>query len=128
MDEWLLKGDSEQLQNQTSDRCYDKEGKVIAQGIKVWDGDWNNKSHGECTSTYPIYTNSRIQAGGPWQGSIFKCKTMSVEQAIKLGLYGDQDMTLYVNQLKEIYPDGVCDYRFDDIAKPQDMALAKTIE
>ena len=127
MDEWLLKGDSTQLQNQTSDRCYDKDGNVIAQGIKVWDGDWNNKPHGKCTSTYPIYTNSRIQAGGPWQGSIFKCKTMSVEQAIKLGLYGVQDMTQYIDQLKEIYPDGVCDYRFDDIAKPRDMALNQTI-
>ena len=123
MDEWLLKGDSKKLQSQTSDRCFDKNGGVIAQGLDVWNGDWNKKENGKCTTTYPIYTNSRIQAGGPWQGSIFKCKTMAVEQAIELGLYGDHDMAPYIEQLKEIYPNGVCDYRYDDIAKPMDMAL-----
>lgn len=128
MDEWLLKGDSKKLQTKTSDRCYDKDGKVIAQGNKVWDGDWNNKSHGKCTSTYPIYTNSRIQAGGPWQGSIFKCKTMSIENAINSGLYGDTDMNPYKDKLKQIYPNGVCDYRFSDTAKPQGMVLNQTIK
>lgn len=128
MDKWLLKGDSKQLQNQTSDWCYDKDGQVIAQGTNVWDGDWNSKPHGKCTTTYPIYTNSRIQAGGPWQGSIFKCKTMSIEQAISSGLYGSTDMTPYKSKLKQIYPDGVCDYRFPDIAKPLDMALHQTIK
>ncbi|SFD11049.1 DUF6351 family protein [Pseudoalteromonas denitrificans] len=123
MDEWLLKGNSKQLKMKTSDRCFDKNGKVIAQGDQVWNGSWNKKQLGTCAQTYPIYTNSRIQAGGPWQGSIFKCQMMSVKKAMSSGLYGNIDMTVYQNELEQIFPDGVCDYNFTDTAKPLDLTL-----
>ena len=48
---------------------------------------------------------------------------MSVKNAIDSKLYGDIDMTPYKDQLKQIYPDGVCDYNFGDTAKPLDLTL-----
>jgi len=53
---------------------------------------------------------------------------MSIENAINSGLYGDTDMNPYKDKLKQIYPNGVCDYRFSDTAKPQDMVLNQTIK
>ena len=119
MDDWLLKGKP----NDTlvSDRCFNKEGEIIAQGDTVWNDSWNNQIQGPCAKHFKIYTNSRIQAGGPWQGSIFKCHTIPVQQAINKGHYGNHNMQDYLPQLTEIFPEGVCDYTQGDSAKPNSL-------
>ncbi len=121
MDNWLLNGDSYELKNETSDRCFDAKGNVIAKGETVWDDNWNNKKTGRCAEEYKIYTNSRIQAGGPWLGSIFQCHKISIEKALELKLYGTIDMTVHIKELEEIYPEGVCDHRYNDSARPKNL-------
>ncbi|MEJ2603334.1 MAG: DUF6351 family protein, partial [Gammaproteobacteria bacterium] len=70
------------------DRCFDKDGNQIAAGDDVWDGILNEQPAGACTQLYPPYSTSRIEAGGPFKGSIFKCELQSVQTAIDKGLYG----------------------------------------
>ena len=120
MDKWLLQPESLN-QEQVSDRCFAADGSVIAKGEDVWNDKWNQQQQGGCAKQFPIYSNSRIQAGGPWSGSIFKCHTVSVATAIQAGLYGNHDMKPYQEQLAAIFPDGVCDYRLGDSAKPKDL-------
>lgn len=104
-----------------SDTCFDSEGTPMHQGANVWDGQWNGKENGACTSQYNIFSNSRIQADGPWQGSVFSCHLISVEQAIKQGFYGSVDMMDSLAQLKQIFPNGVCDYSQGDLARPSNI-------
>ncbi len=101
-----------------ADMCTDKDGATIAKGDTVWDGKWNKKTEGSCAQTYPIYTNSRIQAGDSWAASTFKCQRQSVAQAIEKGLYGDQDMSQLKPALEQIFTTGVCDYDAPDAGRP----------
>ncbi len=128
MDEWLLT-----LRNipnisvtaakpkGLSDQCFSANGEVLFQGQNIWDGQWNNKSEGKCQTIYPMYSTSRIQAGGTWSGDMFKCQLMSVKQAIKQGLYGSVDMHSYQQQLEKVFPQGVCDYSQEDQGRPSDL-------
>ncbi len=118
IDHWLL---NNQEPENASDRCFDGSGQVIAFGKQVWNGAWNQRSNGDCTTTYPIYTNSRIQAGGPWSGSIFECNLMPIEDAIKNGVYAPLDMTPHIQELRNIFPDGVCDYSKGDKGFPSEL-------
>lgn len=115
LDLWLT---TQKAPLNASDRCFGEKGEVIADGEGVWNGDWNNQDDGECTRHFPIYTNSRIQAGGPWAGSVFKCQRISVEQAIKQGVYHPIDMTPYRDKLTQTFPNGVCDYSKPDLGNP----------
>lgn len=101
------------------DTCFAENGDIIASGNGVFDGDWNQQANGTCTNLFPIYTNSRIKAGAPWQGSIFKCHTITIERAIENGMYGDLDLSAQVNALKQTFPDGVCDYTLGDMGRPK---------
>ncbi|QBG36067.1 DUF6351 family protein [Litorilituus sediminis] len=128
MDKWLQKRKenpaltaSQARPEQLQDACFDEQGKVIAKGRGVWHGKWNNEREGSCAQHYAIFSNSRIQAEGPWQGSIFKCQTIPVEQAIKQGVYGDIDISSQLAQLKEIFANGVCDYSKMDAGRPSDI-------
>ncbi len=128
MDEWLLN-----LRNKPSisvvdakpaalsDQCFSASGKVLYQGKGIWDGKWNNKQEGQCQKIFPMYSTSRIQAGGTWSGDMFKCQLMSVNQAIKQGVYGTVDMRQFQQQLEKAFPDGVCDYRQVDLGRPSDL-------
>ncbi len=104
-----------------ADLCFDQDGRVIAQGDEVWDGVWNGRSKGTCTQRYPVYTNARIQAGGPWQGAVFQCHRIPVTEALAQGLYQPAPMGAYRAELERIFPQGVCDYRFGDAARPADL-------
>ncbi len=128
MDQWLLnkKGQSlaaivEAKPKALQDGCFDANGSVLYQGAGVWDGEWNNQQDGECQKIYPMYSNSRIQAGGPWAGDMFKCQLMPVQQALEQGVYGSIDMGRYQQQLEQIFPDGVCDYTKTDLGRPDDI-------
>jgi hypothetical protein len=103
------------------DACFDKDGNVIDSGPNVWDGILNHKPAGTCTKHFPIYSTSRIVAGGDIKGDIFKCHLQSVEKAIRKGVYSPiviDDATKA--RLKEIFPDGVCDYTRGDLGRPAD--------
>lgn len=121
IDKWLV---NKHIPESASDRCFDQNGEIIAAGHTVWDDKWNNKSQGACAKAFPIYSNSRIQAGGPWRGSIFKCHRMSVAQALKRGLYSPHDLTAYRAQLEKTFPTGVCDYQQGDMGNPYLQATA----
>ncbi len=125
MDKWLMaRRDKAELPASASkpvelqDACIDANGKVLHQGDNVWNGDWNQQPNGECTKVFPPYSTPRIQAGGPWAGSIFQCGLIPVEHAIEIGLYGELNMKAHLTELKRIFPHGVCDYSLGDIGRP----------
>ncbi|NQZ25540.1 MAG: hypothetical protein HRT55_04395 [Colwellia sp.] len=135
MDLWLLKGKQFPELNaaqskpiQLQDTCFDDQGEILAQGEGVWHGNWNESDsskkplkRGACAEHYAIFSNSRIQAEGPWQGSVFKCHKIPFEQAVKQGMYGDIDLTEQLNDLRAIFASGVCDYSQGDAGRPQDI-------
>lgn len=128
MDNWLLTLRSdptlsivEAKPKYLVDQCFSAEGEVLFQGEGIWDGQWNNKSEGACQKIFPMFSTSRIQAGSSWSGDMFKCQLMSVQKAIKQGLYGAIDMDSYQQQLEDIFPDGVCDYQQIDKGRPSDL-------
>ena len=101
------------------DRCFYADGSQIAAGSDVWNGILDDETPGECTEWFPLYSTSRIVAGGPFKGSIFKCHLKPVTQAIADGDYGvwapspaEQAMLI------AIFPDGVCDFSEPDIGIP----------
>ena len=101
------------------DRCFTTTGVEIARGDNVWDGILNDEPAGACTQAFPLYSTSRIVAGGPLKGGIYKCQLQSVGKAIAKGVYGtwkpDKDQKA---RLKEIFPTGVCDYSLPDAGRP----------
>jgi len=135
MDLWLLKRKqfpeltaAQSKPVQLKDACFDDQGEVIAEGKGVWHGDWNTVSNGQkvltrgtCAQHYEIFTNSRIQAEGPWQGSIFKCHKIPLTRAIKQGMYGGIELTEQLPALQRIFSQGVCDYGQGDAGRPSDL-------
>jgi hypothetical protein len=66
-----------------------------------------------------MYSTSRIVAGAPIEGGIYKCALKPVEQAVSEGAYAPWTVSdLQVQRLKQIFPDGVCDYSKPDQARP----------
>lgn len=101
------------------DSCFDAEGKLIASGNSVWNGILDNQPQGTCTQLFPIHQTSRIVAGGPFKGSIFKCQLKSVEQSVADGDYGVWTPTsAQIDRLKQIFPTGVCDFSKPDAGLP----------
>lgn len=134
VDEWLANrrerpgaGAAETRPERATDRCYDDRGKLIAEGPTVWNGVWNGKPDGACMQAYPIYATSRIVAGADYAGDVFKCHLQSVDEALARGLYAPADMTPHARRLREIFPDGVCDYARGDAARPADMHAAPDV-
>lgn len=107
--------------NNIQDACFDEKGELIAQGKRVWDGEWNNRINGRCLITYPNFMSSRNVAGGDFKGSIFKCHLQSIEEAIDSGVYGNLDMRPHIQRLHKIFPEGVCDYSKGDMGRPLDI-------
>ncbi len=123
MDQWLAhrkKGLTDRPDN-IADSCFDQNGAVVHQGDRVWDGPWNQQPNGQCMNEFPIFSNSRIQAGAQWRGALFKCHHMSVDSAIAQGVYVSHNMAPYVGVLQQIFPSGVCDYTKGDKAMPTNL-------
>lgn len=101
------------------DACFDLAGQRIAGGDGVWDGILDTRPPGACTQRFPLYSTSRIVAGAPIEGSIYRCALKPVEQAVADGSYGawTPDAT-QLAQLQQIFPEGVCDYSRPDRARP----------
>ncbi len=101
------------------DRCFDLYGNEIASGDHVWDGILDDNPDGACTTLFPVYGTTRIVAGGPFKGSIFKCHLKPVSQSIADGDYGVWTPSpLEQFQLETIFPDGVCDFSQPDMGLP----------
>lgn len=106
---------------QVEDACFDEQGELIKKGKNVWDGQWNHRPTGDCLALFPNFQSSRNVAGAPLTDSIFKCHLQSIDQAITKGVYGALDVSGERARLKEIFPDGVCDYTRGDAGRPAMM-------
>jgi len=85
----------------------------------VWSGILDDGPPGECTQRFPLHSTSRIVAGGPLRGGVFKCALQPVEDALARGLYGAWTPTAaQLARLKAIFPTGVCDYGRPDLGRP----------
>jgi hypothetical protein len=126
VDDWMvkLKGKSaQQVVKQKPaaavDACFNEDGTSLYSGPDAWNGIANDKPKGPCTTAFPIYSTSRIQAGGDIKGDIFKCALKPVAKALRDGTYGGVQFTDDQRQrLNTIFPTGVCDYRQADVGKP----------
>ncbi|MBA6413347.1 hypothetical protein H2508_09520 [Parahaliea sp. F7430] len=118
IDEWManIKANPERSVGENRptaavDSCFDKEGGLIASGEDVWNGILDDKAPGACTQKFPIYSTSRIVAGGPITGEVFQCALQPIDAALEQGLYGDWVPDQAERALLEaIFPEGVCDY------------------
>ena len=126
MDEWMAniranphRSVRENRPPQAVDSCFDVEGKLIYAGDDAWDGILDDNPAGPCTQRFPIYGTSRIVAGAPLHGSMYKCALKPVEQAIVDGTYAPWvPSAAEEDTLKKIFPEGVCDYSKPDQGRP----------
>ncbi len=126
MDEWMINIRANPTRSVTQNRparamdsCFDLNGQLMQSGAGVWDGILDNRPAGACTQAFALYSSSRIVAGAPIEGGIYRCTLKSVDQAVADGSYapwvpGAAD----VAKLKQIFPAGVCDYSQPDQARP----------
>ena len=101
------------------DSCFDLQGQRMSAGAGVWSGILDSQPAGACTQAFPLYGTSRTVAGAPLEGAIYRCALKPVEQAVADGTYGSAvPSAQQVEQLKRIFPQGVCDYSKPDQARP----------
>jgi hypothetical protein len=101
------------------DTCFDVSGTLIASGPDVWDGILDNKPKGSCTLAFPLFGTSRIVAGAPFEGGIYKCALKSLDTALTDGTYGPWiPDAASIALLGQIFPQGVCDYSKPDQGRP----------
>jgi hypothetical protein len=104
---------------EASDACYDQQGRLMHRGDDAWSGILDGKAPGTCTQAFPIYGTSRIVAGAPIEGGIYDCARKSVHKAVADGTYAPwAPSAAEIAQLEQIFPEGVCDYRRPDQARP----------
>src|SRR5690606_18292219 len=93
------------------DRCWNSDGSLIAEGDDVWAGILHDAPPGPCTRAFPLHSTSRIRAGGPLRGDVFKCPLIEVKEAVERGMYAPwQPSEGQMARLEEIFPTGVCAY------------------
>jgi Tannase-like family of unknown function (DUF6351) len=102
------------------DSCFATNGSLLHSGSNVWGGILDDGPAGPCTQAFPLFSTSRIVAGGPIEGSVFKCAVMPVEKAVTRGLYAPWlPSAAEVDRLQQIFPTGVCDYSKRDVGRPR---------
>jgi Tannase-like family of unknown function (DUF6351) len=116
MDEWVLSGHKPA---RAVDSCFATNGSLIYSGADAWAGILDSQPAGACTQTFPLFSTSRIVAGGPIEGGVFKCALRPLATALADGTYapwvpGAAD----VARLQQIFPTGVCDYSQRDQGRP----------
>ena len=129
MDEWMhnilrdpKQRVAENRPDTAVDACFDYQGEILGAGDNVWSGILDDGGEGVCTRAFPIHTTSRIEAGGPITGDVFKCQLKPVERALNDGTYGSRSFTAQqVARLHEIHPQGVCDYDQPDAGRPANL-------
>ncbi|MEV0583543.1 DUF6351 family protein [Nonomuraea sp. NPDC050310] len=118
MDEWMAnirkhphKGVARNKPALAVDRCFATDGSQLAAGPDVWAGVLDRRAPGACTKAFPLYSTSRIVAGGPIEGGVYKCDLQPVSRAVARGLYGSwKPSPAERARLEQIFPTGVCDY------------------
>lgn len=78
----------------------------------MWAGILDDGADGACTELFPTFTTSRIEAGAPINGDVFKCETKPLATALDDGTFGDraeQFTEAQLDRLGRTFPDGVCD-------------------
>jgi hypothetical protein len=126
MDEWMnniknrpWKGIDANKPEAAVDSCFDVAGDLIYSGDDAWAGILDDGPPGPCTAVMPVFSTSRIVAGGSIKGDVFKCHLVPVADAIADGFYGDVVFSpLEMAQLSVIFPTGVCDYSQGDARRP----------
>lgn len=94
-----------------TDSCFDVNGNLIYSGSDAWTGILDDGPAGTCTEQFPVFSTSRIVAGAPITGDVFKCELKSVDEAIADGTYGSWTPAAgEQTALESIFPTGVCDY------------------
>lgn len=127
LDEWVMniknnpsRGVAGNKPASAVDACFATDGSLIAQGDDVWSGVLDDSAAGPCTAVFPLYSTSRIVAGGPIEGSVFKCALKPLDTALSDGTYGSWSPdAAQIGRLQTIFPEGVCDYAADDAGRPQ---------
>ena len=111
-----------------ADACWETDGTPIASGDDVWSGVLDDGDAGPCTEAFETYTTSRIEAGAPVSGEVYKCHTMPVGTAVEEGLYGDWTPDAdELDRLQAVHPQGVCDYEVAGVGDPRvDVPAAPT--
>lgn len=93
------------------DSCFDATGELIYAGADAWWGILDDRPAGPCTEQFKVYSTSRVVAGAPITGDVYKCDLQSVDAAVAAGVYGTwQPNAAERARLNEIFPNGVCDY------------------
>jgi hypothetical protein len=116
MDEWMLTGHKPA---RAVDSCFKTDGSLIYSGGDAWAGILDSRPAGKCTQTFQIFSTSRIVAGGPIEGGVFKCALKPLATALADGTYGSwQPTPTDVARLQRIFPSGVCDYTKPDVGRP----------
>jgi hypothetical protein len=101
------------------DSCFRTDGSPLASGADVWAGILDSRPAGACTQAFPVFSTSRIVAGGPIEGGVFKCALKPVATAVADGTYAPWVPTAAdVARLQQIFPTGVCDYSKPDVGRP----------
>ena len=126
MDEWMANiranPDRSVAENKPAgavDKCFNADGSQIASGDGVWSGILDGGAAGACTQRFPLFSTSRIVAGGPIEGGIYKCQRKPVAQALVDGTYAPWiPSAADVTRLEQIFPTGVCDYSKPDAGRP----------
>lgn len=54
-------------------------------------------------------------------GDVFKCQLQSVDDAVTKGLYSPIDVSQFKTQLRQVFPQGVCDYTQPDQGVPTEI-------
>ncbi len=127
IDEWMAniaahpdRSVGENRPDRAVDSCFDTSGALIAAGEDVWAGVLDDAAPGACTERFPIYSSSRRQAGGPYEGGVWKCRLQPVGRAIGTGVYGSWTPTAEERaRLEQIFPGGVCRWDKPDLGLPR---------
>jgi hypothetical protein len=69
------------------DSCFATDGSLIHAGANAWSGILDGGPSGPCTQVFPLFATSRIVAGGPIEGSVFKCALKPLATALTDGTY-----------------------------------------
>ncbi len=125
MDQWLMNMRANPkktvAQNRPAaavDSCFNLQGQLMHAGTRVWNGILNQHPAGACTQAFPLYGTSRIVAGAPIDGRMYRCALKSVDQALADGTYGAwAPSKAEAAKLRQIFPNGVCDYSQPDQAR-----------
>ena len=122
MDEWLLNmienpGQSVSASKpvQAVDTAWDADGSILASGPGIWEED------GAGYGAFTPYSTSRMLAGSPPSGLMFKPYLITVDDAIDRGYYPDDFDEDDFDILRDIFPLGVADYELPCMGMPEEM-------